>query len=55
MLRVREAIALAIVIGTAQTERSGAIWISASQMASSPHRSAASTCSKAVVNASASL
>jgi hypothetical protein len=43
------------VIGTEQTERSGAIWISASQIASRPQRSAASTCSNAVVNASASV
>src|SRR6266404_3418070 len=47
MFLVRAAIALAMVIGTEHTERSGAIWISASQMASS--------CSKAVSKASASL
>src|SRR6202045_225147 len=55
MFLVRAAIALAMVIGTEHTERSGAIWISASQMASRPQRSAASTCSKAVSKASASL
>src|SRR6266481_9629930 len=55
MFLVRAAIALAMVIGTEHTERSGAIWISASQIASRPQRSAASTCSKAVSKASASL
>src|SRR3984893_11464978 len=55
MFLVRAAIALAMVIGTEHTQRSGAIWISASQMASRPQRSAASTCSKAVSKASASL
>jgi hypothetical protein len=44
MFLVRAAMAAAIVSGTAHTERSGATWISASHIASSPHFSAASTC-----------
>ncbi|HEY3908370.1 MAG TPA: hypothetical protein VGM07_00600 [Stellaceae bacterium] len=42
MRLVRAAMALAMVNGAAQTDRSGATWISASHIASSPHRSAAS-------------
>jgi hypothetical protein len=52
---VRAAIALAILSGADSTERSGAIWISASHIASSPQRSAASTCSNEVANACSSL
>jgi hypothetical protein len=52
---VRAAIALAKVSGAEHTERSGATWISASHMASSPKRSAASTCANEVVKASSSV
>ena len=52
---VRAAMAAAKVSGAEQTERSGATWISASHIASSPQRSAASTCSKEIVKASSSV
>src|SRR5581483_7178686 len=55
MRLVRAAIALARVSGAEHTERSGATWISASHIASSPNRSAASTCSNETANASSSL
>ena len=55
MRLVRWAMAAARISGEASTERSGAKCSSASHMASSPQRSAASTCSKDCLNASAAL
>ena len=50
---VRWAIAAASIIGEDSTERSGAKWSSASHMASSPMRSAASTWANDSANARA--
>src|SRR5262249_35822477 len=52
---VRMASAEAMTSGAARTDRVGLKWISASQMASKPYRSAASACAKISSNASVSL
>jgi hypothetical protein len=51
----RAAIAAATVSGAVNTERRACWWISASQIASSPQRSAASICPSASSNAAAAL
>jgi hypothetical protein len=52
---VRAAMAPARVSGAEHTDRSGLTWISASHIASSPQRSAASISSKEVANAASSV
>ncbi len=52
---VRAASAAAMTSGAASTEREGLKWISASQIASKPYRSAAAACAKASSNAWVSL